>query len=289
MPRQDEWTDDEIVLALAACPRERQSYGPTRHNVLELASLIGRTPGAVSLRFANISHLIHGRGHGKEHVSQRTRELYAQYTGKDDELHARANRIRRELTREDPLPRIEKEVDLQETVDRLLREVHARARELGIPQKEVDSYERRGSWIAGVVLLGGNYLFRHPEALEIFALWLVDRFGKRAKQSNGFALAIQGKRQEIADRILQRHAPELHAAELSGEDRVTVAIAIAETGSMHAWKLGPRHLRRLANLDRPAERARIRSALEIDPERLCDHCLLLLGDLLDKMGRRSTK
>lgn len=102
MPRADEWSDDEIILALAACPRKKQSYSPRHKNVIDLADLMGRTPGAVSLHFANISNLIHGQGHGKTHVGARTRELFEEFKGRDAELQANAAEIRRRYLERGP-------------------------------------------------------------------------------------------------------------------------------------------------------------------------------------------
>jgi hypothetical protein len=288
MTRVDEWADNEIILAIAACPREKQSYGPTRQNVIELANLIGRTTGAVSHRFANISHLIHGAGHGEAHVSERTRELYAQFLGKDDELRARANAIRARLTRADPTPRVEKSIRREES-KQLSLDVFQEAAKVGLSEEDIEVYEREGCWIFGVLVKAGVFLADHPEAAVVFALWLIDRLGKSSHRSKGFDLAVAGRRDELADALLKKDAPMLHLSELSAEDRVTVAMTIENVGSMRTWQPGARHLKFLASMNRTAERARIREYLKIDANRICDNCLLLLRELIEKMIRKGAR
>jgi hypothetical protein len=280
MPRADEWTDDEIILAIAACPREKQSYSPRHRNVIELADLIGRTPGAVSLHFGNISHLILGGAHGKTHVGERTRELFEEYRGHEAELQARASEIRKRLMAQDFTPRVEKQVP-REATPQLTLDAFAAAKKIGLPEGTVETYEREGSWYFGVLMKLGPVLASYPEQASRFAGWLTEKLGRDASVSAGFTLAGAGKWRDLVDGVLSVEAPELHEAELSQKDRLTLAVQIQNSGYLRRWKPTKKHLQLLSTMDRPAEKGRISKYLDIDAGRLCDLCLLMLKDFVD--------
>jgi hypothetical protein len=292
MTRSDAWTDDEIVLAIAACPREKQSYSPRHKNVIELADLIGRTPAAVSHHFANISHLIFGGSHGEPHVGARTRELFLEYKGRDGELQSRAAEIRRRLMGEDFTPRAENEISKAETKQLTLDLFQALA-EFRIPEGSVQTYEREGSWHFGVLVGLAKALQPEPSAVTSFLKWVQSRLGKGAVESKGFILGLAGMWQEISDGIVSTHAPQLHPSELEPRDRITLALLLSELGTMRRWKPNKRHMELLVSMDRTAERARVGEYLNINATHLCDHCLLLLQDLVGKLlrhrGRTSTE
>jgi hypothetical protein len=280
MPRRDEWSDDEIILAIASCPREKQSYSPRHRNVIELADLIGRTPGAVSLHFANISHLIFGGAHGKTHVGERTRELFEEYRGREAELQARASEIRKRLMAQDFTPRVEKQVS-RDATQQLTLDAFAAAKEIGLPQGTVETYEREGSWFFGVLMKLGPVVASHPEQASRFANWLLEKLGRDASVSVGFTLAGAGKWRDLVDGVLSVEAPELHEPELSPKDRLTLAIRIQNSGYLRRWKPTKGHLQLLSTMDRSAEKARVGRYLHIDAGHLCDMCLLMLKDFVD--------
>lgn len=283
--REDEWSDDELILAIATCPREKQSYSPRHENVIELADLLGRSRGAVSHRFANISHLIHGGTHGEPHVSQRTRELFDEFRGREEELAEKAAEIRASLMANDLTPRIEKRVPKDKAVQ-LTLDVFAGAAEAGLPRDSVDVYGRDGSFWLGVLVDIGALLVSYPDESLKFISWLGRKFGDGLVRSKGMELAIDGKMQQLADELVSTDAPKLHPTELSPQDRLMLALRLRRDGTLKAWKPKPAHWTALSNMDRGAERRRVGEYLRIDPERLCDTCLLMLKDLVDKSLKR---
>jgi hypothetical protein len=283
--RADEWTDDEIVLAVASCPRERQSYSPRHRNVIELADLIGRSRGAVSHRFANISHLIFGGSHGETHVSERTREIFDEYRDRPDELQTRAAEIRRNLMSQDPTPRVESEVP-KEQAHELIGEVLSKAGERGLSDESLWTYEREGSWHVGILVNLAKVLGTDQDKTTGFLIWLADRLGGHLSASQGYDLGVRGRWDEIASIILANEAPELHINELRPQDRITMALRLWQTGSLRHWTPNKRHLRALANFDRGAERQRINGYFGIEASELCDNCTLMLRDLIDRWLKR---
>lgn len=286
MPRADEWSDDEIILALATCPRKRQSYSPRDKNVIDLADLIGRTPGAVSLHFANISHLIHGRPHGKTHVGARTRELFNEFKGRDTELQANAAEIRRRYLERDPTPRLEQQVP-KERGHQLTLDVFQAARENDVPEESVHTYEREGSWYFGVLVQLPLILAQYRDQTSAFLRWLRERLGDGASRSKGFDLAVNGKWQELADDVISSELPMFHVEELKPEDRITLALRLDRGGTVKGWKPTKGRLRLLASMDREAERQRIAAYLKIDTAGICDMCLLMLIYLVNRtLGKK---
>lgn len=288
MPRRDEWTDDEIILALAACPRDKQRYSPRHKNVIELADLIGRTTGAVSHHFANISHLIHGGTQGETHVGSRTRELFDEYRGREAELHTRASKIRRRLLSGDLTPRVEKRV-VREEAHQLTVDVLEGAKEAGLPEDGLETYEREGSWYLGVIVNLAIVLVEYRGQTTRFLEWLARKLGSAFSRSRGFDLALEGKWQSIADDIVEREAPELHSAELRPVDRVTLALRIPQIGTLRRWKPTKKHVESLTRMNREDERKRVNAYLGIDSSGVCDACLLMLKDLVDRSIKRGRK
>jgi hypothetical protein len=285
MARADAWTDDEIIIAIATCPRKKQSYSPRHKAVIDLADLIGRTPGAVSLHFANISHLIFGGQHGKTHVSARIRELFAEYRGKDTELRAKAAEIRRRFMAEDPTPRIEKEVP-KERAAQLTLDIFNAASESGLPEGSVKTYEREESWHLGVLLDLNLVLAKYTGQATRFLSWLGDHLGGQFSRSRGYELALKGQWQEIAIEAITREAPEFHPKELKPVDRVMLALQLGRIGTLRSWRPTKSRLQSLSNMNREGERSRIREYLNLDAAGICDMCLLMLKDLVERSLKR---
>ena len=282
--RSDEWSDDEIILALASCPRASQSYSPRHKNVIELADLIGRSRGAVSHRFANISHLIHGGTHGESHVSARTRELYVEFLGHEGELQAKASDLRTQLMAEDPTPRVEKEVS-RDRARPLADEILAAAREAGLSEAILETYEREGSWHLGIMVELGGAFSIDPRKTTDFLVWLGSHLGSSFSRSRGYELGVRGEWQEIADLVIAADAPQLHVSELRPQDRITLALRLRSGGSLRHWKLSKKHLRLITNMNRTGERKRIAEYLSIDTSGLCDVCLVVLREIIERQLR----
>ena len=279
--RADEWTDDEIILAIDTCPRDKQSYSPRHRNVIELADLIGRSRPAVSHRFANISHLIFGEGHGESHVSAGTRKLFEEYKGREKELHARAAEIRQRLMRDSLTPRAEVQAP-KERAKQLTLEVFDAARSAGLPEDIIKTYEREGSWFFGFLVQLSQVLVQYPSQVADFLGQAVELLGDNATRSEGLDLVREGHLQDLAERILAKDAPELDLKEIEPKDRVTLALRIREFGTLKSWKPRPTHLPVVMNMNGAAERRRVGEYLGIRADKLSDRSLLMLKDLVDK-------
>lgn len=279
--RADAWSDDEIILAVATCPREKQSYSPRHKNVIELADLLGRSRGAVSLHFANISHLIHGGDHGKTHVGRRTREIFDEYKGRDEELQAKASEIRRRLLQIDLTPRAEREVP-EDEARKLIQEIIDEARKAGLPDEAVVTYERKGSWYVGALMPLDSVILRFEAPGTLFARALLVILDQNGIRSRGLDLAARGEWQELVDEQLKIDAPLLHQEELSPKDRTTLLIRLRQLGSLRFWSLEHGLDRFISDTDRDALRTEIASRLDIDASKLCDECLLMLKDLTEE-------
>lgn len=280
MVRADAWSDDEIILAIAACPREKQSYSPRHKNVIELADLIGRSRGAVSLHFANVSNLIFGGDHGKTHVGRRTRELFEEYRNREGELQEKAAEIRRRLMQNDLTPRVEREVP-EDEARKLIEEIIDEARRAGLPEDGAVTYERKGSWYVGVLMPLESVLPQFKESGTVFARALVERFDHGWVRSRGLEFAARGEWQYLVDAQLAIDVPLLHQEELSPSDRTTLLTRLREIGSLKHWGR-ERGLERSVPVGRRELLFRELSArLGIDTSRLCDDCLLMLNDLTE--------
>lgn len=277
--REDEWSDDEIVLAIASCPRQSQSYSPRHRNVIELADLLGRSRGAVSHRFANISHLIFGEGHGEPHVSQRTRDLFDEYRGRDTELQRKAAEIRDRLMRRDPTPRAEVEVS-KDRAKQLTLEVFEAASKL--PEGSVQTYEREGSWHLGVILNLSRAISVDRALISQYLVSLAGLLGKGSVRSYGFDLAVEGKWETISIQFLSREAPRLHPSELDPESRFRLAVRLWEMDTPSGWRVTEWPATLPEGVDRAAEAKRVGDYFHIDASALCDSCLLMLKDLVDR-------
>jgi hypothetical protein len=285
--RKDEWTDDELILAVASCPREKQSYSPRHRNVIELADLIGRSRGAVSHRFANISFLIHGPPHGEPHVSERTREIWDQFKGRDEELQATAAEIRRRLMTVDPTPRVEAEVP-KDSTKQLTLDVFAAAAKAGLPKDSVQVYERAGSWHFGVVLSIVKEVIENAERASGFLTWIGDRLAGQFTRSKGYDLAIQGDWAEIAAQILSREAPKFHVKDLDASGRISLALRLNRDPTPVSWRTREWPERLPPHMNRGAEAQRVGEYFGLDPRNLCDRCLLMLKALVDHLVADST-
>ncbi len=235
----------------------------------------------MSHHFANISHLILGGTHGETHVGARTREVFERYRGREAELQATAKEIRLRFMAIDLTPRVEKEVP-RERARQLTLDVFGEAKRLGIPEEAVDTYEREGSWFFGVMLKLSKALTQNPTVTIQFLAWLAHALGDSLSRSKGFDLALQGRWQDLADESVSRLAPQLHLHELDPQDRITLALGTPSLRKLRLWKPKPKHLAALGKMNREAERDRIGKYLGIDASNLCDYCLLMLKDLVDK-------
>jgi predicted restriction endonuclease len=93
------WTEDEIILALALYYRLKPSqFEGTNTDIIELSQLLGRTPGSVSRKLANLlAYDNDTQGKGLSHGSHWDRELTQYYLKETEELFEKETFIKKQF------------------------------------------------------------------------------------------------------------------------------------------------------------------------------------------------
>jgi len=291
MPRQAEgdWTREETIVALAACPLDRQRYHSRSPRVRELADLLGRSPGAVSLKFGNIWAVHTGGARGLAHAGGMVYQVYHEFEGRRDTLIGAAADIRRRLISDDPTPRVESEVSLNDAaaLRRLVR-VRRLAGQSGLELRYVVTYTREGSVVLGLLFLVPVVL-TYPDRIVRLVSEAADLLGRIIEKSRGWGLLLAGNLNRIARESVLRNAPGFHYNELSQSDERKFAIALGSTGPLEDRDPEMSLPRRLRSLTPAALRRLIRRSLEIDPQNLCDRCLAMAARVADRVERARSR
>jgi hypothetical protein len=287
--RAGDWDREETIIAMAACPTDRQRYHSRSPNVREVADLLGRTPGAVSLKFANIWNL-HTQGtQGFAHVGAMTRQVFQEFQGRRRDLLLEAASIRLRLIEEDPTPRIELRVQLSiEDATRKLAGNRRSARRSGLDTRYVVTYAREGSVVEGWVFLIPVALSNSQAVLE-FVDRCISLAGDVASLSRGIGLLRSGKLRTLARESIVRNAPGFHYSELSRRDEQTFAMALGNTGPIEDERPQNYLARRVTAMTDGRLRRLIRTVLRIDPSRLCRRCLLIAAHVAGAVQRQSRR
>lgn len=93
-----QWSRDEYLVTLDLYLNHPDIVeDQTDPEIQEVASLIGRSPGAVALRLANFRHLDPSSTEGMSHVSNDSERIWEEYHDKHRELAIEADRARKRL------------------------------------------------------------------------------------------------------------------------------------------------------------------------------------------------
>jgi hypothetical protein len=298
--REPVWTFEECVVAWAACPKSKQSYGPAHPIVIEVADLLGRTPAAVSLKFANL-WATHTKGErGFSHTSHNAKAVVSEYRGQYERLHDDAERLRTELFEVGPTIRAERTLPADTApsigpliVERLLFrhgwsasyvEFLPPARVAALLRTEPLRFRRAGSGIEGL-LFPFSWVLQHPvETLDI-AGGAYQLLGKRIRESVAFRYARERKLDSVLTHELSVRIPDLDVTALVPADRKTLAARLVELKVTRV--LTTKSIERMADrLDVTAERRRVREFFMIDADELPRLSLALLTSVIDRVLRR---
>lgn len=278
------WLEEEIVLALAACPATKQDYDETRPWVRELAELLGRSPGAVSRHFGNIFNLKLGKGHGLPNWGKLTAEVYERYRERPEDLARDAASIRKRLYEGSASPRVEA-LTTEDCAERLEEELRSRFAEGRLPFQSIILYRRRGSIWFGV-LIAFQFALLYPDEVKELFRHVIQLLGTGAVRTPAVDLVLAQRQVDLADRALRVLSPRLHIDEFDGSDHISLALRFFELKSLRHWKPGSRPLTFQSPQGRDAEKARVGTFFAIDAKRACDTCLMML---LDAMREALTK
>jgi hypothetical protein len=295
------WEDWELILLLAACPRNNQNYDSRRGWVVELADLVGRSSASVSMHLGNVWSLKNGRG--LTHSSDRLGEIYRRFHGQELDLLRAAATIRVGLYELAPSPRIElalpvtlevipedieerrdaemalPQSDVELAVQGLLRETQARFPDPELAENSTVPYRRYGSLACGLLILV-QLAIAYPEETRQLVEQVRRLFGHRAEVSKSAQDLIDGNKVAFADQAILDRLPGFHLHHLTGEDRVTLSSRLALLRSMRNWRPSAARLELYSTESADIERRSIGGYLGIDATRLCNRCTIMLEVLV---------
>jgi hypothetical protein len=277
------WDEDELLVVLHALPEGRQDYSPRHRFVVELAVLLDRTPGAVSLHLANYVFLRDGAPHGKSHVGATIRAVFDEYYPRQEILAKRAEAVRARLVSRSLVPRVEGDPTGKRRAQQLVEDLEARVSEVGAPPEAVLAYRRKGSDYPGL-LVAIIWVLSNPDAVRDWLGAAADVLRGAQTKSEGATTILAGESDSLPSKILERDIPGFHPEELSSADALKLARKIIDLGPLGAWRLTKKRLERLKST-RPVDlRSAIGQYFGIDASRLCTFCL---GRLLTVLERKS--
>lgn len=264
---------------MAACPTDSQDYDSRRDWVVEVADLLGRSPGALSMHFGNFFSARTGGKAGLTHAGKLVDQVTEEFRDRPDLLQKEAARIRRELYAESVSPRVEQEVTAEEadTLQRKLEESFAEAR---LPAKSIVIYRRPGSIWLGILILTQIVLL-YPDETKEFLRMALNVLNRVTVRTSGVTYALEGDQIGLAEAEIRRLAPKFHAEQLTPGDRVSLALRLPRLKSLKRWKPSQQRLELFGKASSVAERARVDEYYGIDSKGLCNSCLLMLIDALE--------
>lgn len=220
--RRHEWSRAEWIVALDACPRDRQRYNANSRDVREVAYLIGRTPAAVSRAFANIWSALTGGREGLSNNSATCREVVAQFRDDSRALHQVAVKLRERFLKTSLAPRIEIHSDSGANLvgDDLRSLSYLISKETGVPRRLFVVYRREGSVVEGATLVLFGAL-TYPLG-ERFVRW-VERHLKRRTSDHGLRIirnaswiAVRdGKVADLETMVVRAYLPDIPSRDLT--------------------------------------------------------------------------
>ncbi|MCI4352303.1 MAG: hypothetical protein L3K14_02810 [Thermoplasmata archaeon] len=276
---------DEALLIYAAMREDpaRRSLGSER--ILELAELLGRSPGSVSLKIAGYRALEGDDSPRTRRVSWVQRAVRGDFVSNTTGLLDTATRVRRRM-----LPGLASaRVEWPSSNSRLTGQpdrIRAVAESAGFPPEASLLYSHTRGQVQGAALSSVQVL-ADPKAAAKFAERLVTEVGRHARVSSGFSRVRLGKTQAFALGILSWKFPTLHQTEL-GEDALLRLGREVARPLIHGFVISPGNAETVSRLEFAEFRHRVREVLGLDPSPLCPTCLELLGYLAGQVQRKGS-
>ena len=244
------WTREELTVAWEACPKDFQRYGPRDPRVIEVAELLGRSPGAVSRIFGNLWWSHSRRTLGLAHGSRIADEVVAAYGNDLARLTEDAFMYRIGLVRPSPWPRL---LIRSETPEDSLSfgALAEAASEAGMDPQDVFVNIRRGSVFEDIFIFISN----NPAVSLAIVATLLKSIEKLVKtvvdkpvtivRSEGFEVILKGDSARWETLLLRKYEVVPSLGEQSDADRATaVELIISESGILPPRSRGHKELLR---------------------------------------------
>lgn len=148
---QRNWTREELILAFNLyCKLTFGSLHSRNPRIIELANIIGRTPGAVALKlnnFASFDPFLQSRGiKGMRNVGRRDREIWDEFTNNWDELIFESEKILAKYQNREVERVLETDIDFASlTGEERIRRVKTRVNQNFFRQVVLNNYLTRCS------------------------------------------------------------------------------------------------------------------------------------------------
>jgi hypothetical protein len=295
--RRNPWKREEWIIAYDACPKEKQRYGPEAPFVREVADLLGRTPAAVSRAFGNLWAAQTGGRSGLKHFSHVAKEVIDEYQNDFHRLHTEAQRLRALRIPECLTPRIEVQVEADQTP---LPEdvVHQAAASAGLPPELYFVSTRTGTVIVDVgvlldfLLVGTTGWLAITNTVQLVRDYLSRQRGEEypvviTQTNSTWSDIAVGRTVRVEERVIRFHLPGLPAAAMPPESRSRLAGFLSFVKGVHRR---PTHRARAGRvsaqtaltLGRPYTRHGLERLLKIDLSGVPDDSVKLLSDLVKR-------
>ena len=276
-----DWTEEELTVAWAACPRPGQSYNKDQPEVRDVADLIGRTPSAVSRKFGNL-HSAWRPGTGLAHGSKRDKIVVDRYRGREDsDLIRDANRLRTRLWGKCPSFRVEGAVEREPEREAVFQRIQAIVTEIEIDPDATLTYRRRGSLIIGFVIATWWVLEnwdRIPRIIE-----RIKEVVPKLKGSLGFEDANARRIEAFAEDKIKNVLVGLHFSEFGRSGLRDLAILL-DRFEVEKIRFTLKLAKKFPNIDHATEKSRFESYTGVHiPSEVCGKCLVMLLAALEQM------
>jgi hypothetical protein len=284
------WDEEELLVVLRSLPRALrggvQDYSPRHEFVIELADLLNRTPGAISLRLANFVFLKLGPGHGKSHVGASTRAVYDEYAGREKLVERRAEEARRAFAGRSLTPRVEVQVRTLSDVDDQAKTLRTELSRLQADPAEFLIYDRPGTDYVGL-LTALAWTINNPDLVKSWLTTALELWKRLNPSKNvGAEDALGPRPDDLARKVLLRDVPGIHTEELGDQDVRKLASRILDLGPLGPWRLSRKRIDRMRR-EAVEIKSRVGRFFGIDPGRLCSFCAMKLLILAERAERQT--
>lgn len=274
------WGREEALLVLSLLFERLGGSRMGPDPFLELAELLGRSPGSVSFKVAGFRALRQGGSDRTGRVSAIQREVYREFVGRPQELWGKAERVRADLLRTLPSARIEHEAGRFPEVG----ELQAIAERNGFSWRSCLPFEHDRGFVRGVALASIAAL-QSPKEARALCRALVRVTGPGSRQSLGFSRLRQGRADEFGWGIVRWKFPTLHLNELRGRGAGRFPL-LAALPHIHSLSVSEEDGRDMSPDGSRRFQEAIRGVLDLDPTPLCPACIMLLGFVAHQVERK---
>jgi hypothetical protein len=276
------WGEDEALLTLAVLrdvPGEPFTFG---ERILELAELLGRSPGSVSFKTAGFRALDSGRSRGGSRLSLVQREVFRQFGHDAKSLQRRAREIRLKML--PALPSARAETESGATQNRFGRVVADLAHLTGFPASELHLYSWDRATVRGAAL-SATGIFSHPAAARALSQSMHADLARGLRVSAGFSQIEAGRFKAFMRGLVRWKCPSLHLAELDPSEIQRIAHVVCHP-EIHSLSVTSRDAARAGPEELKDYRGLATAVIGVRGERLCDACALLVGYVAHQAERK---